>query len=57
MFIGDVFFVDLQVLARTCVVFAIRGEVQRRLDRAVGLLESEKKNSDAEFRAHRLGLI
>lgn len=57
MFIGDVLFVDLQALARRCVVFAIRGEVQRRSDRAVGLLGSEKKNSDAKFMARRLGLI
>jgi len=49
VFIGDVLSVDLQALARRCVVFAIRGEVQRRSDRAVGLLGSEKKNSDAKL--------
>ena len=57
MFIKDVFLVDLRALARRCVVFGIKGEVQRRLDRAVGQLGSEKKNSDAESRACRLGWI
>lgn len=57
LFIGDGFFVVLQVQARKCAVFAIKGAVQRRFDRVVELLGNEKKNSDAMFRARRPELI
>lgn len=57
LFIEDGFFVVLQVQARKCAVFAIKGAVQRRFDRVVELLGSEKKISDAMFRARRPELI